>query len=49
VFDPGMMAGDPGVVQVNVETGDAADVKVRPAELVNPFGSPAADQFERRA
>ena len=49
VLDAGVMPGNTGVVEVNVQAGDAADVKVGPFQLVDPFRPPAADQLECRA
>ena len=49
VFDPGVMPGDADVIKVNVQARDAADVKVGPFQLVDPFRPPAADQLKCRA
>ncbi len=49
VLDAGVMPGDSGVIKVNVEARDAANVKVGPLQLVYPFRPPAADQLECRA
>ena len=49
VLDPGVMPGHASVVEENVQPRDAADVKIGPFQLVDPFRPPAADQLECRA
>ncbi len=46
MFNPGVMPRHANVLKVNVQTGNAADVKVGPFHLIDPFRPPAADQFE---
>ncbi len=49
VLDPGMTPRHPGVIEVDVKSGNSTDVEIGSSDLIHSFGPPAPDQLKRRS